>query len=187
MNEKIHPTAILTNCTLWDSVSVGPFCMISDTTLGDNVIIEGNVRIEQSNIGNNCEILWWSIIRDSSLAEWCVIGCEVKKSHLGKHNKAKHPWTTIVNTTSGEKVNFWGGWKCANYDGRGKGHFIIGDNVFLGSNSVVSVRADETTTIHTGSKIGANIHISQDIPEYSLVYVDRESGKIVVREGYYKK
>lgn len=187
MNEKIHPTTILTNCTLWDSVSVGPFCMLSDTILGDNVAIEGNVRIEQSNIGNNCEILWWSIIRDSSLAEWCVIGCEVKKSHLGKHNKAKHPWTTIVNTTSGEKVNFWWWWKCANYDGRGKGHFIIGDGVFLGSNSVVSVRADETTTIHTGSKIGANIHINQDIPEYSLVYVDRESGKVVVREGYYKK
>ena len=184
---QIHSTAILTNCTLWSSVSVGPFCMISDTTLGDGVTIEGNVLIEKSTLADRCEILWWSIIRESSLAEWCIIGCEVKKSHLGKHNKAKHPGTTVVNTTSGEKVNFWGGWKCANYDGRWKGHFIIGDDVFLGSNSVVSVLAGETTTIHTGSKIGANVHISQDIPPYSLVYLDRESGKVTVREGYYGK
>lgn len=187
MNDNIHPTAILTNCRLWDSVSVGPFCMLSDTTLGDNVIIEGNVRIDQSNIGNNCEILWWSIIRDSSLAEWCVIGCEVKKSHLWKHNKAKHPGTNIVSTTSGDKVNFWGWCKFANYDGRGKGHFILGDDIFIWCNTVISVKAEQTTTLHDGVKIGANIHVGQDVPANSLVYSDRESGKMVVREGYYKQ
>lgn len=185
MNNWIHPTAVLTNCTVGAWVSIGPFCMISDTTLGDNVTIEWNVRIEKSNIGENCELLWWAIIRESTLEEWCVIGGEVKKSHLGKHNKAKHPGTTVVSTTSGERVNFWGGFKCANYDGTGKGNFIIGKNVFLGCNSVLSVKANKTTTLHDGVKIGANVHIGQDVPANSLVYHDRETGKVTVREGYY--
>lgn len=181
----IHPSSIITNCTLWEWVSIGPFCMISDSNIESGVKIEGNARIEKSQLGKDVEILWWGIIRESTLAEWCVIGGEVKKSHLGKKNKAKHPSTAIISTTSGERVNFWGGFKCANYDGTGKWHFIIGNDVFLGCNSVLSVKANKTTTLHDGVKIGANVHIGQDIPANSLVYHDRESGKVTVREGYY--
>lgn len=181
----IHPTALITNCTLGNNVHIGPFCMISDSEIGDEVRIEGNVRIEKSQIKKNVEILWGSIIRESSLDEWCVIGCEVKKSTLWKKNKAKHPGTSIISATTGEKVNFGGGFKCANYDGTGKGHFVIGDAVFFWCNSVVSVRANQTTTIHTGTKIAANIHVSTDIPANSLVYLDRETGKTTIREGYY--
>jgi serine acetyltransferase len=49
------------------------------------------------------------------------------------------------------------------------------------------VKALQTTHIHDGVKIGANIHISHDIPADSLVYIDKETAKITVREGYYKK
>jgi hypothetical protein len=35
--------------------------------------------------------------------------------------------------------------------------------------------------------MGANVHIGTDVPEDSLVYIDKESGKVTVREGYYKK
>jgi len=185
MSETIHPTSIITNCTIWKNVTIGPFCLLTDTIILDNVIIEGNCRIEKSTLRETVEILWWSVIRESIISEWCIIGCEVKKSHLGKTNKAKHPSTTIISTTSGEKVNFWWGFKCANYDGTGKGHFIVGNNVFFGCNSVISVRANQTTTIHNGVKIGANIHIWQDVPEHSLVYTDRETGKTTIREGYY--
>lgn len=182
----IHPTSILTNCTLGNNVSVGPFCFLSDTIIGDNVSLEGNIRIEKSILKNDVQILWGTIIRESTLEEWCIIGCEVKKSHLGKHTKAKHPGTSIISTTTGEKVNFWGGSKCANYDGTGKGTFIIGDHVFLWCNTVLSVKAGEITTIHAGTKIGANIHISQDVPSNSLVYLDRETGKTTIREWYYQ-
>lgn len=182
---SIHPTSILRSCTLGNSISIWPFCFISDTDLGDNVAIEGNVRIEKSVLKNDVQILWWSIIRESTLEEWCVIGCEVKKSHLGKRNKAKHPGTTIVNAKTGEKVNFWGGVKCANYDGIGKGKFVIEDDVFLWCNTVLSVRAEKVTTVHARTKIGANVHIAEDLPPDSLVYLDRETGKTTVRAGYY--
>lgn len=182
----IHPTAILSNCTLGNNVSIGPFCFLSDTEIGDNGVIEGNVRIEKSILKNDVQILWGSLIRESVLEEWCIIGCEVKKSHLGRHNKAKHPGTSIISAETGEKVNFWGGCKCANYDGTGKWRFVIGDKVFIGCNAVLSVKANQVTTLWTGTKIGANIHISGDIPAHSLVYMDRETWKTTIRESYYK-
>lgn len=47
------------------------------------------------------------------------------------------------------------------------------------------MKANKTTTLHDGVKIGANVHIGQDVPANSLVYHDRETGKVTVREGYY--
>lgn len=182
----IHSTAILSNCTLGNNVSIGPFCSLSDTQIGDNVVIEWNVRIEKSTLKNDIQLLWGSIIRESVLEEWCIIGCEVKKSHLGKENKAKHPGTSITSAQTGEKVNFWGGCRCANYDGTGKWTFVIGDRVFIGCNAVLSVKAHQVTTIHSGTKIGANVYVATDIPAGSLVYLDRETWKTTVREGYYQ-
>lgn len=181
----IHPSSIVLNSQLGDNVHIGPFCYIDDSSLGDNVCIEGNTRIVSSHIMDDVEILWWSVVRESSLAEWCIIGCEIKKSHLGKKNKAKHIGTTIVNATTGWNVNFWSGFKCANYDGTGKWNFIIWENVFLGCNSVISVKSGKITTIHTGSKIGANVHIWRDVPPHTLVYIDKDTGKTTLRENYY--
>ena len=181
----IHPSSNIVNCIIGENVHIWPFCSISDSTLANNVKIEGNARIEKSDLSEGVEILWGGIIRESTLDTGCIIGGEVKKCTLGKNNKAKHPGTSIISSTTGEKVNFGGGFKCANYDGTGKGHFIIGNNVFFWCNTVISVRANQTTTINGGVKIGANIHVSTDIPADSLVYIDRETGKTTVREGYY--
>lgn len=181
-NNSIHETALVINCILGENVTIGPFCFITDTTIGNDVIIEGNARIEKSILKNNVEILWGAIIRDSTLEDGCIIGCEVKKSHLGKTNKAKHPGTSIISSQTGEKVNFGGGCKCANYDGIGKGAFVFGDNVFIGCNTVISVKANQITTIGRGTKIGANVHLSSNAPENSLIYLDRETGKTAIRE-----
>ncbi len=183
----IHPSSHVINCIIGENVHIGPFCYISDSTLADNVAIEGNARVEKSTLKENVEILWGGIIRESTLDTGCIIGGEVKKCTLGKNNKAKHPGTSIISSETGEKVNFGGWFKCANYDGTGKGRFIIGNNVFFGCNSVISVKANQTTTIHDGVKIGANIHVGTDVPADSLVYQDRETGKTTVREGYYSK
>jgi bifunctional UDP-N-acetylglucosamine pyrophosphorylase / glucosamine-1-phosphate N-acetyltransferase len=120
MSEKnsIHATSVLTNCTLGENVVIGPFCFLSDVIIGNNVRIEGNVRIEKSTLHDTVEVLWGSVIRESVLENGCVIGCEVKKSHLGPYTKAKHPGTSIISTQTGTKVNFGGGAKCANYDGK---------------------------------------------------------------------
>lgn len=182
---QIHPTAIIINSTIAENVNIGPWSYISDSQIQADVSIEGGVRIEKSMIDEGSEILWWAIIRDSHIHSSCIIGAEIKKSEIGKNNKAKHPGTSITNTISGENVNFWGGCRFANYDGKGKGNFIIGDHVFIWCNAVISAKANTTTSLGERTKIGASVHVSGEIPAWSLVYTDRETGKLTIREHYY--
>jgi bifunctional UDP-N-acetylglucosamine pyrophosphorylase / glucosamine-1-phosphate N-acetyltransferase len=184
---SVHPSSTITNSTIWDNVTIGPFCMITDSIIADDVVIEWSVRIEKSTIGAKTEVLWGSVIRESTLGEECIIGCEVKRSSLGNTNVGKHPGSTIASVTTGNNVNFWSGVKFANYDGKGKGTFVLGNDVFLGCNSILSVKSDTVRTIGNGVKIGALVHVDRDIPDDALVYIDRETAKLTVREGYMKK
>ncbi len=182
----IHPSSLLQNCTLGSWIHVGPFCYITDSHIEDHAHIEGNVRIEKSTIASKNEILWGAIIRESVIENSCIIGCEVKRSHVGENTMAKHPGTNISDAVVGKGVNFWSWVKCANYDGKGKGKFTIGNEVFLGCNAVLSVKAGQVRSIGNKSVIGANTHVSFDVPDASLVYTDKENGKITLREKYYE-
>lgn len=181
----IHPSAIITNSTIGDSASIGPWCFISDSIIWDNVRVEWSVRIEKSEIKNNTEILWWSIIRESIIESECIIWCEVKRSHIWVKARAKHLGTTLGSLRCGKNNNFWSGVKCANYDGKWKGNFVLWDDVFVWCNTVMSVKADTTRTIGNGVKIGALVHVDMDIPDKSLVYMDKKTGTLSIREGYY--
>lgn len=182
---NIHPTSILIDCSFEDDISIGPFCYLDHVHLGHNVVIEGNSRITQSSIDDNTEILWWAIIRESTIGKKCILGCEVKRSTLGDHIKAKHLGTLIGSATVWHGTNFGGGSKCANYDGNGKWTFILGENIFIGCDVILSVKSGTIRTIGSGSKIGANVHVDVDIPPYSLVYTDRNNGTTTLRAWYY--
>lgn len=180
----IHASSLIQNCHIADDVVIGPYCFLSDVTIARGVSIEGNVRIEKSTLEANTQVLWGAIIRDSYIGPDCVIGAEVKKSHLTASVRAKHLGTVIWSARVGTWVNFWWGAVCANYDGRGKWDFVIWDSVFIGSHAILSVRAGETRTIESGAKIGANVHIDRDVTQDTLVYIHRETGVVTFREGY---
>jgi bifunctional UDP-N-acetylglucosamine pyrophosphorylase / glucosamine-1-phosphate N-acetyltransferase len=183
----IHPSSVIIDSQLGNNVSVGPGCLIRDCIIGDDVVIEWNVLIEKSHIHPLVEILWWSLIRESTIASWCIIWCEVKRSTLGARTMAKHPGTTIGSLTCWEDVNFWSGVKCANYDGKWKGTFVLWRGVFLWCNTVLSVKADTVRTIGNNIKIWALVHVDQDVPSDTLVYTDRKTGTVTYREGYLKQ
>lgn len=181
----IDSSSHVVNSTLGDNVIIWPGCRIIDSTIENGVKIEWNVLIEKSIIRAESEILWWSIIRESEINSGCIVGCEVKRSHLGVHTMAKHPWTTLWSLKCGKNNNFWSGVKCANFDGKWKGNFVLGDDVFVGCNTVMSVKADTTRTIGNTVKIWALVHVDRDVPDATLVYVDRDNGKVTYREGYF--
>lgn len=181
----IHPTSVITDTQLGNNISIGPGCLIKNSIIWDNVTIEWNVLIEKSQICESVEILWWSIIRESEIGSACIIWCEVKRSHIWEKTMAKHPGTILGSLRCGKSNNFWSGVKCANYDGKWKGNFVLWDDVFVWCNTVMSVKADTTRTIGNGVKIGALVHVDIDIPDKSLVYMDKKTGTLSIREGYY--
>ena len=145
-----------------------------DVVIGNGVTIGPNCVFKNCKIGNNSTIEAYSLIEDATLAEACNVGpyarlrpganlhkqakvgnfCEVKKSVIGEGSKVNH-LTYIGDAEIGKGVNVGAGTITCNYDGVNKFKTIIGDGVFVGSNSslVAPVNLGENATIGAGSVI----------------------------------
>ena len=156
-------------------VSIDANCIFEgQVELGDNVIIEANCVIRDSVIGSGSVIHCMSVIEKALIGEQNDIGpfarvrpdtvteskakignfVEIKKSHIGQGSKVNH-LTYIGDTTMGSNVNIGAGTITCNYDGAYKHQTIIGDNVFVGSDTqlVAPVTLADGTTIGAGSTI----------------------------------
>jgi bifunctional UDP-N-acetylglucosamine pyrophosphorylase/glucosamine-1-phosphate N-acetyltransferase len=85
---------------------------------------------------------------------------------LAKGAKANH-LAYLGDATVGERVNIGAGSITANYDGANKHRTVIGDDVHIGSNSVLVA----PVTIGQGGTVGAGSTITKSTPEDSLSVV----------------
>lgn len=125
-----------------------------DVVLGDRVKIGTGCVIKNSIIGDDCEISPYTVVEDAHLAAACTIGpfarlrpgaellegahvgnfVEIKKARLGKGTKAGH-LSYLGDAEIGDNVNIGAGTITCNYDGANKHKTVIGDDVFVGSDS----------------------------------------------------
>jgi len=165
--------------TLGNSVTIEPNTIIKDSTIADHSIVHANSVIESAVIGEHCEIGPFARIRpDTQLAQQVKIGnfVEVKKSIIAQHSKVNH-LSYIGDTEMGEKVNIGAGTITCNYDGANKHKTIIGDNVFIGSDTQLVAPVE----IGAGATIGAGSTITHDAPKGELT-LSRSPQK--TREGW---
>ena len=103
---------------------------------------------------------------DSSLAKNVHVGnfVEVKGSSIGENTKAGH-LTYIGNSEVGANVNFGAGTITVNYDGQHKFKTVIGNNVFVGSNSTIIAPVE----LGDNSLVGAGSTITKDVPAGAVV------------------
>lgn len=155
------------------------------TEIGDGCVIRSGTRITNSRIGRNVEILDNCVITDSEVSDNCTIGpmahlrsrakleesakvgnfVELKKTILGRGSKANH-LTYLGDATIGEKTNIGAGTITCNYDGKNKHATSIGNNVKIGSD----------TMLIAPIKVGDNASTGAG----SVVTKDVESNKLVV-------
>ena len=140
-----------------NQVSIGPNCVIRDTRIGDGANINANCVIDNADIGARNRIGPFARIRPgSSLDEDVRVGnfVEIKQSDLGRGTKANH-LSYIGDSEVGERVNVGAGTITCNYDGVEKHKTIIGDDVFIGSNTelIAPLRIDDGATIAAGATI----------------------------------
>ena len=88
---------------------------------------------------------------------------ELKKTVMGTGSKASH-LTYLGDAELGENVNIGCGTITCNYDGYNKYKTIIGDNVFVGSDTQFVA----PVTIGSGALIGAGSTITRDVEENAL-------------------
>jgi bifunctional UDP-N-acetylglucosamine pyrophosphorylase/glucosamine-1-phosphate N-acetyltransferase len=179
----IHPmTFIFGNTIIGEECEIGPMTRINNCKIGNFVKIIRS-ECEEAVIDNNVSVGPYSRLRTGThLKENVKIGnfVETKKTVVNKNSKAQH-LTYLGDATIGENVNIGAGTITCNYDGKNKHKTIIGDRVFVGSNTalVAPVNIDDDALIGAGSTI------TEDIPKGSLAL---GRAKQVTKENWvYKK
>jgi bifunctional UDP-N-acetylglucosamine pyrophosphorylase/glucosamine-1-phosphate N-acetyltransferase len=152
--------------TLASFVRIGPGCILKDVALGEGVEIRANSILEGATIGAGAIIGPFARIRPgTTLAEGVHVGnfVEVKASRIGPGSKANH-LTYIGDAEIGAGCNIGAGVITCNYDGANKHKTIIGDDVFVGSDTQLVA----PVTVGAGATIGAGSTITKDVAEGSL-------------------
>lgn len=162
--------------TLGDGVTIGPNNLIRDTTIGDHTQVLANCVIEEAAIGAHCRLGPFARLRPGNrLADHVHVGnfVEVKNSQVAAGSKMNH-LSYIGDTQIGEKVNVGAGTITCNYDGANKHKTVIGDNVFIGSNSALVA----PITIGDGATLGAGTVLVKDAPAGELTISRAEQKSI---------
>lgn len=146
---------------LGNRVKIGTGCVLKNVVIGDDVEVKPYSILEDSSIGEKAAIGPFSRLRPGAeLAAETHVGnfVEIKKSLVGKGSKVNH-LTYVGDSEIGSNCNIGAGVITCNYDGANKFKTIIGDNVFVGSDTqlVAPVTVEDGATIGAGSTITRNI------------------------------
>ena len=153
--------------------AVGPFCVIepnafiSDSVIDEAVQIKAGSYLEQAIVHSNAKIGPYARLRpDTEIGSEAQIGnfVELKKVKFGKKSKAGH-LTYLGDAEIGDDVNIGCGTITCNYAADKKKYkTIIGDRVFVGSDSqfIAPVTVGSDAIIASGSTI------TKDVPAEAL-------------------
>ena len=153
-----------------DRVVIGSGCVISNCEIDDDTILSPYTVMDGASLGKGTTVGPFARLRKgANLNDTVHVGnfVEVKNSTLGIGTKAGH-LTYLGDAVIGKDVNIGAGTITCNYDGANKSKTVIGDNVFVGSDTqlVAPVIVPEGVTIGAGSTITKRI----DIPSKALVF-----------------
>lgn len=166
-NVIIHSNVSISgNSIIEDNVEIFSNTEITNSIIGQGSNIKSSV-IENSIIGNDNSIGPFSHIRPNTKTGSNVkIGnfVEVKSSEIGNNTKICH-LTYVGDAIIGKNCNIGCGVIFANYNGKIKQQSIVGNNVFIGSNTniIAPVKIEDKAYICAGTTI------TKDIPSSSFV------------------
>lgn len=152
--------------SLGSNVSIGPNCVIKDATIADGAEIKANSVIEGAVIGANAQIGPFARIRPGTeLAANTKVGnfVETKKAIVGEGSKINH-LSYVGDASLGRNVNVGAGTITCNYDGVNKYQTVLGDGVFVGSNTALVA----PVTVAAEATIGAGSTITRDVADHEL-------------------
>jgi len=154
-----------------------------NTMIGERNVIGPNTIIRNSTIGNGCKILA-SVLEGAVLEDDIDMGPfarlrkgahlkshvhmgnfgEVKDSTLHEGVKMGH-FSYIGNATIGANTNIGAGTITCNYDGEKKHATEIGEDAFIGSDTMLVA----PLKLGNGARTGAGAVVTKDVPDDTLV------------------
>jgi bifunctional UDP-N-acetylglucosamine pyrophosphorylase / glucosamine-1-phosphate N-acetyltransferase len=182
-------SVIYPNVFIRGKTAIGAFsviesnCFISDSVIGDSVHMKAGSYIEQVVIKNKASVGPYARLRpDTVIGEEAHVGnfVEMKKVNFGKKSKAGH-LTYLGDAEIGEEVNIGCGTITCNYAADKKKYkTVIGDRVFVGSDSQLVA----PVTIESDALIASGTTVTKNVPAGALAL---SRAPQVNKEGYAKK
>lgn len=144
---------------------VGPYSIVRDSRIGERCRVEASV-IEGATLEDDVRIGPFSHLRPGAYLERGVemgnFG-EVKNARLRAKTKMHH-FSYIGDADVGERVNIGAGTITLNYDGVRKHRTEIGDDAFIGSDSLLRA----PVKIGKGAVTGAGAVVTKDVADGML-------------------
>jgi bifunctional UDP-N-acetylglucosamine pyrophosphorylase/glucosamine-1-phosphate N-acetyltransferase len=157
--------------------------LFGKTSIGQNCQIGPNSHIRDTQVGDGCKLLM-AVTDGAVLEDHVDIGPfarlrkgaylskgvhmgnfgEVKDSMLGPGVKMGH-FSYIGNATIGTDTNIGAGTITCNYDGEKKHATVIGEDVFIGSDTMLVA----PVTLGDGARTGAGSIVTKDVAADTLV------------------
>jgi bifunctional UDP-N-acetylglucosamine pyrophosphorylase/glucosamine-1-phosphate N-acetyltransferase len=165
-----------------DSVIWPNTYLLGDTHIGEACTVGPNTHIRDTRVGKRCEI-FASVLEGAVLENDVDIGPfarlrkgahlangvhmgnfgEVKNSYLGPGTKMGH-FSYLGDATLAGDVNIGAGTITCNYDGKNKYATEIGQNAFIGSDTMLVA----PVKIGQGARTGAGSVVTKDVPANTL-------------------
>ncbi|SIP89250.1 bifunctional UDP-N-acetylglucosamine diphosphorylase/glucosamine-1-phosphate N-acetyltransferase GlmU [Aquipseudomonas alcaligenes] len=149
-----------------DDVQIGPNCVIKDSILRRGAIVKANSHLEGAEVGEGADCGPFARLRPGAkLGAKAHVGnfVELKNAVLGEGAKAGH-LAYLGDAEIGARTNIGAGTITCNYDGANKHKTVMGEDVFIGSNSSIVA----PVTLGNGATTGAGSTVTQDVPAAAL-------------------
>lgn len=163
--ELLPQTMLMGKTSVASGSVIGPNTRLTDTVVGHDCVLDETVAVE-AVIEDGCHCGPRAYLRPQTrLCEGAKAGThvEIKKSTIGKGSKVPH-LSYIGDTTMGDGVNIGAGSITCNYNGQNKWPTVIGDNTFIGSDTMMVA----PVTIGDDALVGAGSVITADVPDGAL-------------------
>jgi len=140
--------------------------VIKDSILRRGAIVKANSHLEGAELGEGADCGPFARLRPGAkLGAKAHVGnfVELKNAVLGEGAKAGH-LSYLGDAEIGARTNIGAGTITCNYDGANKFKTVMGEDVFIGSNSSLVA----PVTLGDGATTGAGSTVTQDVPANSL-------------------
>jgi bifunctional UDP-N-acetylglucosamine pyrophosphorylase/glucosamine-1-phosphate N-acetyltransferase len=180
---------LLGKTAIGEDCRIRSYSVIQNSTLANNVLVRNSCVIDEANVGENATIGPFAHLRPQSrIGREAHVGnfVETKKTRLGDRSKANH-LAYLGDAEIGAGCNIGAGTITCNYDGTHKYPTVIGDGVFVGSNSTLVA----PVTLESESYVAAGSCITEAVPAGALALgrarQENKSGWVAKKKPVKKK
>lgn len=164
----IHPYSIIdAGTTIGKRCSIGPHAMIANSRLGDEVMVRASTIVDSTMEAGSDAGPYAHLRGGTSLGTGVHVGnfAEIKNASLGEDARAGH-MSYLGDATIGARVNIGAGTVTCNYDGVDKHRTTIGDDAFIGSDTMLVA----PVTIGDAARTGAGAVVTNDVGPGETVF-----------------